>query len=301
MVLYRLTAVPRRRLLWRVRRKLIISYIFIGFVPALLIVAFFILAGLLLFFNVSAHVMETQMRAIEDEARYMARAVAIDLQSARSGDEITARLTRAATADQRRYPLVSYAAVPVSGRCTDPAGETIHLDRPHVAGAWAHQPAPGSVPEWVPCGGYGGLIPYRAGDHTQVAVRGVGWPIDASGFAVVVDLPLGGEVVHRFRDETGIEIRSLTMLTKSSFMTAAVSASSKDSWAITWHQWQAEYPTDRSTGRSALPGRGERLFSPRVPVHGVVGVLAQVGARLVGQSVHGPNLGALPTSPPISA
>ena len=33
----------RRRLLWRVRRKLIMSYIFIGFVPAILIVAFFLL------------------------------------------------------------------------------------------------------------------------------------------------------------------------------------------------------------------------------------------------------------------
>ena len=215
VVLYRLTAAARARLLWRVRRKLILSYIFIGFVPALLIVAFFILAGLLLFFNVSAHVMETHMRAIEDEARYMARAIAIDLQSARTREDITLRLERAAAADRGRYPLVSYAAVPVSGRCTDPAGETIHLERSEVAGAWAHQPAPVTVPEWVPCAGYGGLIPYRAGDHTQVAVRGVGWPIDASGYAVIVDLPLGREVVHRFRDETGIEIRSLAMLTNT--------------------------------------------------------------------------------------
>ena len=38
----------RRRLLWRVRRKLIISYIFIGFIPALLIIAFFLLGGFLL-------------------------------------------------------------------------------------------------------------------------------------------------------------------------------------------------------------------------------------------------------------
>ena len=38
-------AVAKRRLLWRVRRKLIISYIFIGFIPAMLIVAFFLLGG----------------------------------------------------------------------------------------------------------------------------------------------------------------------------------------------------------------------------------------------------------------
>ena len=35
------------RLLWRVRRKLILSYIFIGVVPSLLIVIFFMLGGVL--------------------------------------------------------------------------------------------------------------------------------------------------------------------------------------------------------------------------------------------------------------
>src|SRR5512144_1880141 len=45
----RLARVARRRLLWRVRRKLILSYIFIGLVPALLIIAFFLLGGFILF------------------------------------------------------------------------------------------------------------------------------------------------------------------------------------------------------------------------------------------------------------
>src|SRR5688572_19002255 len=44
----------KRRLLWRVRRKLILSYIFIGVVPAILIAAFFLLGALLLFFNFSS-------------------------------------------------------------------------------------------------------------------------------------------------------------------------------------------------------------------------------------------------------
>ncbi len=48
---FRLLVLAKRRLLWRVRRKLILSYIFIGFVPALLIVAFFLLCGFLLFYN----------------------------------------------------------------------------------------------------------------------------------------------------------------------------------------------------------------------------------------------------------
>jgi hypothetical protein len=41
------------------------------------------------------------------------------------------------------------------------------------------------------------------------------------------------------------------MLTNNLFMTAAVPLPSKLSWAITWHQWQAAYPTDKSIGLSA--------------------------------------------------
>src|SRR5581483_11697707 len=40
------------------------------------------------------------------------------------------------------------------------------------------------------------------------------------------------------------------MLTKYSFITAATAGSSNDSWAITWHQWQAAYPTESRTGTS---------------------------------------------------
>ena len=71
--LFRGLAFAKRRLLWRVRRKLIISYIFIGFIPAILIVAFFLLGGLLLFFNFSSYLVQSRLRALGDRAR---RAVA---------------------------------------------------------------------------------------------------------------------------------------------------------------------------------------------------------------------------------
>src|SRR5215204_3064516 len=52
----------KRRLLWRVRRKLILSYVFVGLVPGLLIAAFFLLAGLLLFFNGSTYLLQSRVR-----------------------------------------------------------------------------------------------------------------------------------------------------------------------------------------------------------------------------------------------
>src|SRR5215469_3246871 len=48
---------------------------------------------------------------------------------------------------------------------------------------------------------------------------------------------------------SGRSSRSTLMLTKSSFMTAAVGSSSKLSCAMTWHQWQAAYPTESRIGR----------------------------------------------------
>src|SRR5512135_1137701 len=59
LVGYRLAVRAKRRLLWRVRRKLILSYIFIGFVPALLIVAFFAVSGLMLILNVGSYLVRS--------------------------------------------------------------------------------------------------------------------------------------------------------------------------------------------------------------------------------------------------
>ncbi len=45
VLVYRLFVIVKRRMLWRVRRRLTLSYIFIGFVPAALIIVFFRRAG----------------------------------------------------------------------------------------------------------------------------------------------------------------------------------------------------------------------------------------------------------------
>ena len=69
LFLVRELATIRRQLLWRVRRKLIISYIFIGFVPALLLAAFSILGGLLLFSNFSSYLVQTRLKGMVDARR----------------------------------------------------------------------------------------------------------------------------------------------------------------------------------------------------------------------------------------
>src|SRR5947207_3990781 len=81
--LVQLVLLARRRLLWRVRRKLILSYIFVGFIPAILIVVFFLLGGFLLFYNISSYLVQSRLRAVGDEERFLARSTALEIQ--RSG------------------------------------------------------------------------------------------------------------------------------------------------------------------------------------------------------------------------
>src|SRR4029079_12492722 len=96
----RAIAWANRRLLWRVRRKLILSYIFIGFIPSILIIAFFLLGGLFLFSNFSSYMVQNQFRAIEDRAASIAATLALDIQRGGRTDVRTLLARRQAQVDQ---------------------------------------------------------------------------------------------------------------------------------------------------------------------------------------------------------
>src|SRR6185503_5036440 len=154
---YRLYVDVKRRLLWRVRRKLIVSYIFIGFVPMLLIISFFMVSGALLFFNVSAYMLRTRIATLVDQTRFLAQTAALEMQRAQTPKDVAATLARRQAAAVRRYPMVSYAFVPAGTPCRNsPAARPAAAVE--VAGPWAHLPAPSSVPNWLNCRDYVSLI-----------------------------------------------------------------------------------------------------------------------------------------------
>jgi phosphoserine phosphatase RsbU/P len=100
-----LAAIPllravNRRLLWRVRRKLTISYIFIGVVPAILIVTFFLLCGLLLFFNVGGYMVRSRADSLVSEARSLAQLAAADPAAGPVSDEAAGGSTTIVAAGQ---------------------------------------------------------------------------------------------------------------------------------------------------------------------------------------------------------
>src|SRR5947208_9538990 len=148
----------KRRLLWRVRRKLILSYIFVGFIPAILIVVFFLLGGFLLFYNLSSYLVQSRIRALSDEARFIARSTALEIQRA-GGRDVTAIVSgRQANAGQQ-FPGMSLAVVPINRPCAE-TGADVATAPIAAVGPWAHADPPHMIPSWIDCAGFGGLLAY---------------------------------------------------------------------------------------------------------------------------------------------
>jgi serine phosphatase RsbU (regulator of sigma subunit) len=225
---FRLLIVAKRRLLWRVRRTLILSYIFIGFVPALLLVAFSLLCGFLLFYNFSSYLVQSRLRALGEQTRFLAQSTALEIQRD-SGQGVAGILARrrAVAIEQANVfseaPNISIAVVPTDRACgaeqsSDVKRQTSDVTL-QVAGPWAHVDPPRSVPAWIGCPGFSGVLAYShhrtadaADEDTHLLVRSVAFP-DAprAGYAVVVDLLVNDAVRERLRKETGVELKTVSI------------------------------------------------------------------------------------------
>jgi phosphoserine phosphatase RsbU/P len=217
----RLAAATRSRLLWRVRRKLILSYIFIGVVPALLIFAFFFVGGLILFQNLSSYLFKDGYDDVLGDVQLMARTTAVEVGRARAPEAIAEpTLERRRANVQERYPELSLALVrtrpgaPPRARGA-PAGAPADGGT-MTAGPWRHLAPPGEIPDWVVArGGFTGTIAIvspDAGEEPELILRSVEL-LDATppGHAVVVDLPFEGNVIEEVRERTGIRAGAITL------------------------------------------------------------------------------------------
>ena len=205
---YRVYVLARYRLLWRVRRKLILSYVLIGVVPVLLLAVFFTLGGLLFFFNVSAFMLRNHVESVVEGAQFLAQAAAPTLADVSTAARLTPDLAARQAAASVRYPLVSYTLVPTDGMC---GGGTSAPGPQVVAGPWSHVEAPRMIPGWVPCPGFAGLITYPAEGGTRLAARAIAWPPGLRS-ALVVDIPFGDALIREFHDEMGITIEAYSLV-----------------------------------------------------------------------------------------
>ncbi|MBI2835737.1 MAG: SpoIIE family protein phosphatase [Acidobacteria bacterium] len=221
----RILLLVKQRLLWRVRRKLVLSYVLIGFIPALLIVAFFLLAGLLMFFNVSSYLFKTGFDDLVDAAQVIAQTTTADIE--RGGGATGARevLARRQNNGAQRYPGLSLALVRVR-----PSGDTTAADSsssddvdspslpapPIVVGPWRHLEPPTRVPAWLAAQRrFAGTLAYVPADDptdTELVIRAVAFPgSERPSYAVIVDLPIDDTVAGRLREATGIKLDKISV------------------------------------------------------------------------------------------
>jgi sigma-B regulation protein RsbU (phosphoserine phosphatase) len=255
----RLIVLLRRDLLWRVRRRLVLSYVFLGVLPVGLLGLFFLAGGLLFAFEVGTYLFRQGANALVDETRIVARAVASDLERAQRR-AITDVLPELHRQHASQFPSLSIAMVPFGGQ-EEPAAAA-----PMSAGGWAHGRPPARLPEWISVGGFQGVLVGRSGpDEPQLTIRAVEVVnLPAGAFAVVADLPFDELALDLIKERSGVDARVLPVAAGPDEVGPAFAAAPQEggpagaSQALRWwrpRDWlrwdrSAVLPTvDWSTGR----------------------------------------------------
>ena len=135
-----------RRLLWRIRTKLLVSYLFIAVVPVVLLLVLFGLAGVLFSGLVASHIVAAEVDRRATLLRTSAEAALADM----SGDDAGAR----ASLDRH---LESVRAASPDLVFSLWRGDKVVAASPG---------APVTLPEWIRSGGYAGLVRADAEDDT---------------------------------------------------------------------------------------------------------------------------------------
>ncbi len=195
------------RLLWRVRHKLSVSYIFIGFVPALLIVCFFLVAGVLVLFNISGYLMREQLNQIVGQAEFVAQSTTDGILRAQDADRVRNVIEARVTTLSPRFPGASIAIAASSKQCDARTGRVPPLEL-LVAGAWRHAPPPREVPDWISCSGYAGITTYVNDTREFATIRAAQW-LPNSSQVVVVDIPVDGSIARTVRERLGAALDAL--------------------------------------------------------------------------------------------
>jgi phosphoserine phosphatase RsbU/P len=196
---WRLFVQVKRRLLWRVRQKLILSYIFIGVIPSLLILIFFLFAGSLVFMNVSAYLFRDGYEKVIEDARLSAQAAAAEI--ARAPARVNETIERVHRIRSAAYPDMSIAYLAPNGNAS-------------VAGPWKALPLPEAVPPWLAAresfeGAIGVPVKDSAGEEDLIVRSVVKVGPGGSGGAVVVDIPLDDRVLHQVYVNTGVRLENI--------------------------------------------------------------------------------------------
>ena len=191
----------RRRLLWRVRRKLILSYVFIGLFPVVLVVVFALFVAVLFYIDVAAYMFHEGFNDLSDNVQQFAETSAIEI--GRSPSTTESAIERKVSNLKAQFSELSMAVVPVKRSASLIV----------AAGPWQHATVPATVPSWVVLArGFHGVVPLVgvAGGDPHIVIRAAVLTSDGSRL-VIADLPVDTDVVARIDDRTSTRIRGITI------------------------------------------------------------------------------------------
>jgi sigma-B regulation protein RsbU (phosphoserine phosphatase) len=192
----------RRQFLWRVRRKLILSYVFLGFVPVVLVLVFVSVAGFILHVTTAAYLFHEGIETLVDDVHQIAVSAAYGIGQAPITSEVVLTNQRLVRVDQFRN--LSLAVIAVAPGTTAPLA---------TAGPWRHIDAPGTVPAWVVerkdfKGVLAMALPGATMEGDRLLIRAAVLLPD-NAHAVVVDLPVDTDMIGRLDENTGARLREI--------------------------------------------------------------------------------------------
>jgi phosphoserine phosphatase RsbU/P len=193
----RLFVLMKQRLLWRVRRRLILSYIFIGVIPSLLIIVFFLFCGAVLFMSVAAYLFKNGYDKVVDDARVVAQAAAQEIaRSPATAQQTVERVHRIRSQAYRSMSVVYLA----------PDGSV------HTVGRWEHMKPPTKLPAWLTDETFAGTValPLQgSSEQSELVVRSAVRVPTAGRSYVIVDIPIDDERIQQLLEKTAVRARSV--------------------------------------------------------------------------------------------
>jgi serine phosphatase RsbU (regulator of sigma subunit) len=219
----------QRQWLWAVRRKLILSYVFFGVFPVLLMAVLVAVAGVMIYMNVAGYLFVTGYQTTTFDVTRIAETSIVEL--ADNPARIQEILDRRVANLQSIFPSISMELFQ-----SDAKGKPQILR----AGLWQHMPPPGELPEWVRnrAEGFRGTIAVvssvspRGEMHDQRLVVRVVQPSSNGQQFLLVDLPVDSDVVSKLFEQTAAHMEGISFSAKERDVTPLVDIS-PPTWAAT--------------------------------------------------------------------
>lgn len=211
---WKLFALVRTRLLWKIRRRLIVAHILIAAIPLALMVVILYVSGLLFYYQLSFYLIENQIGIHTAQIQAFNDSLNTELQQLSAASEPAA--FKAVLERDSKYLLSIYRAAAIVMRIKDPATGKYVV---YTVGNVKRDAGDYQVPRWVSDSGFTGLVyedvqPALYGVQDKQTRRGqiylrslvVGDFRNEFPYSVEVSVPLDGEMLDRLKTALGQDL-----------------------------------------------------------------------------------------------